>query len=507
MASQGPFLPSGVREDTTHGTHTWVHKTNAKSSDNNYAFSSGNADFISYYFIADDFQEFNIPDGAYIDGIQFQLERKGPGGFSTIQDHVVKIVKNGSIVGSNFASGGTWGTSDATIGYGTSTEKWGQSWLAADINASGFGFAISVSGDFSVSVYSGLIDSIKAEVFYSDIGANLLGVGNLSSAPQANWAGSTSLNGVGIIGINAQNLAGGSQSVLGAGLISLSAALAQNASVALTGVGLLNTTPHPEGMAGLYGSGILAALATMNWGGITALTGIGNLNAAAYASYGGNSSLNGIGLLSTNGSVNLTDDLNLYLVGHDSGNQSLNLFLHAGTFTETNKSLNLSLPFGVSADATGIFSSIDLFIQTGRHSGILDLFLLGAPSDVQDKNLDLYTYGVAHNLAQSIELFLANSGISTSLNLYVEGLRLTEGSDPFYPSAGYIPFTGTIDLYIQRNENSTINLFLMNSETTGSLNLYSVGAYTIDSGIDLFLPSYDILTKNMNLFTHGNTIA
>ncbi|MBK6541575.1 MAG: T9SS type A sorting domain-containing protein [Flavobacteriales bacterium] len=58
-------------------------------------------------------------------------------------DQLVHLLKAGSLVGNNLASGTPWPTSDATATYGGPTELWGQTWYLADINANNFGVALS----------------------------------------------------------------------------------------------------------------------------------------------------------------------------------------------------------------------------------------------------------------------------------------------------------------------------------------------------------------------------
>ncbi|MBK8340561.1 MAG: T9SS type A sorting domain-containing protein [Flavobacteriales bacterium] len=58
-------------------------------------------------------------------------------------DQFVHLLKAGSLVGNNLASGTPWPTTDAYATYGGATELWGQTWYLADINASNFGATLS----------------------------------------------------------------------------------------------------------------------------------------------------------------------------------------------------------------------------------------------------------------------------------------------------------------------------------------------------------------------------
>ncbi|HYG52040.1 MAG TPA: T9SS type A sorting domain-containing protein, partial [Flavobacteriales bacterium] len=59
-------------------------------------------------------------------------------------DNEVKIIKGGSITGSNMAATPAWSTTEAYTTYGGSTSLWGTTWTANDINAVNFGVALAV---------------------------------------------------------------------------------------------------------------------------------------------------------------------------------------------------------------------------------------------------------------------------------------------------------------------------------------------------------------------------
>lgn len=70
---------------------------------------------------------------------------------SNITDETVRLVKAGTVVGSNYGDTTTqWPTSFTTKEYGSATDLWGTTWTAAEVNASTFGFVFSgdvVDGD------------------------------------------------------------------------------------------------------------------------------------------------------------------------------------------------------------------------------------------------------------------------------------------------------------------------------------------------------------------------
>jgi hypothetical protein len=78
------------------------------------------------------------------------------------QDYSVKLIKGGSIGGTDQAGTGSWPTSDAYASYGNATDLWGRTWTTADINASTFGAAIAAR------VQNGTVrvDHMRITVYY-----------------------------------------------------------------------------------------------------------------------------------------------------------------------------------------------------------------------------------------------------------------------------------------------------------------------------------------------------
>ena len=83
--------------------------------------------------------------------------------FQTV-DNSIKLVKGGTIGGTDHADGSTvWPASPTRVSYGGGTDLWGLTWTPADINSGTFGVAVSAL----VSSGHAQIDSIRATVYYS----------------------------------------------------------------------------------------------------------------------------------------------------------------------------------------------------------------------------------------------------------------------------------------------------------------------------------------------------
>jgi hypothetical protein len=169
----GPLDAALFSNNTSLGTVAWNNPGNAALSDGNRAQATqvlSLFDMAPTNYLVVQNLGFAIPTGAAICGISVAVERSA-GGLSlggSVEDLSVKIVKNGSIAGTEHASATGWPSGGATATYGSSTDTWGLSWLPSDINANDFGVAIAASlnaGLASVSM-SARIDHVNITVHY-----------------------------------------------------------------------------------------------------------------------------------------------------------------------------------------------------------------------------------------------------------------------------------------------------------------------------------------------------
>lgn len=164
MASQGPLLAGTGADDATVGTVAWATPTRIVADDSSMATASiVSANTTSHYLVSSS-HGFSIPTGATIDGIIVEIQHRS-GGTSVAKDNRVRIVKGGAIGSTDKADATNWPTAETTVTYGTSSDLWGTTWTAADINASNFGAAVSaiwVSGTNAAGV-----DFIRITVHYT----------------------------------------------------------------------------------------------------------------------------------------------------------------------------------------------------------------------------------------------------------------------------------------------------------------------------------------------------
>jgi hypothetical protein len=87
---------------------------------------------------------------------------------ATMQDGTVQLLKAGTAVGNNKAGSSTWSnTTSTTVTYGSSSDLWGTTWTAADLNATNFGLRFAVKNTGAASATPS-VDWIALTVTYND---------------------------------------------------------------------------------------------------------------------------------------------------------------------------------------------------------------------------------------------------------------------------------------------------------------------------------------------------
>ena len=193
----GPINGSTTANNVSVGTIAWTNSDNALVSDNIYSSASalvlGNN---TNYLVVQGFG-FSIPVASSICGIVVEFQKNEIGFLGNVTDNSVKIVKAGSIVGNEKASGTTWPAAEAYYTYGASNDLWGSTWISSDINSASFGVTISANLGGVSGLPSAQIDHVRITVYYvSTLPIELLYLkaecaiqGN-----QINWATATQTN-------------------------------------------------------------------------------------------------------------------------------------------------------------------------------------------------------------------------------------------------------------------------------------------------------------------------
>lgn len=149
---------------------SWSNAAGARTSDSSYASASMTVGSTTQYLVALSYGA-TLPAGATVDGITVEIERSATAGLAT-SDYAVHLVKGTQIqsAADNKANVGlNWPTTEATATYGGPTDKWGNTWTAADINAGGFGVALSARYTGATGSEQARVDAIRVTVAYSGV--------------------------------------------------------------------------------------------------------------------------------------------------------------------------------------------------------------------------------------------------------------------------------------------------------------------------------------------------
>lgn len=147
---------------TTTGSGTaWTNPSRITADDGSSASTSATAtqDLLGSSY------GFTIPTWATIDGIEFSAKWQMPDGAAGTCTWY--IYKWGSRVATTF-TGWFWVWSATTVTKGSSTELWGTTWTAAQINASNFWTALAISGNGSGNWCN--VDWHKVTIYFTYVG-------------------------------------------------------------------------------------------------------------------------------------------------------------------------------------------------------------------------------------------------------------------------------------------------------------------------------------------------
>lgn len=188
--SAGPRLAGTGADDAGAGTVAWTNPGNITAEDAVFAEVSLTVGSESHYLKATNFG-FAIPSNAQVDGIVCEIKAAVEALPSTVYKKK-RIVKGGAISAGAALDGATspFTTTFSWYATGDATEKWGETWLPANINAATFGYAFTVYRDTGDDPNS-RCDAVRITVHYSIVnnvpwhGALLYALGLLAAWPLA----------------------------------------------------------------------------------------------------------------------------------------------------------------------------------------------------------------------------------------------------------------------------------------------------------------------------------
>lgn len=166
--SSGPVHPASAVNDSSLGSISWTNVWDSNSDNEAYAYAVLKGGQATYYIKATSYP-FGIPTNATVNGINADIKIKSAKGVVT--DNRVSIVKNGVITTTNFADLiNPWPTTGTYKSYGSSTNLWGLIWTPDEINADGFGIALSSRNPSKFNRFesdTSYVDTLKLKVYYT----------------------------------------------------------------------------------------------------------------------------------------------------------------------------------------------------------------------------------------------------------------------------------------------------------------------------------------------------
>lgn len=181
MASEGPRSPSTVVNLAGAGDLAWTNPSNATASDDSKATCGPlNSGFSSDHLKATGFG-FSIPAGATIDGFLVEIEyMQSTTAMTTTSSS--DMLKAGSAHGSTKNTGIADAASDTYVSVGGgSSDLWGGTWTASDVNGATFGVRVRLANSGSSGTFS--VDHMRITVYYTEAATtkamrrSLMGVG------------------------------------------------------------------------------------------------------------------------------------------------------------------------------------------------------------------------------------------------------------------------------------------------------------------------------------------
>ncbi len=174
-STTGALNGGAFSSNPTVGTTSWTSPSNTVTS-NGVASMSGTtvpagATITTNYLYVQNFG-FNVPANASICGIAVKIEHKQQGdiGASTsVKDHSIYLTTSSGLTGTNHAYTWEWTGFYSNIVHGSSSDNWGTTLTAADINSPNFGVAISADLQSSTSTLSmsADIDHVSMTLFFT----------------------------------------------------------------------------------------------------------------------------------------------------------------------------------------------------------------------------------------------------------------------------------------------------------------------------------------------------
>jgi len=144
----------------------WANLDNVRVEDDMFARAAGvSGDEGTDVLTATGFG-FTLPASAVVHGVEVTVRRQTSSLADSLRDSVVKLLSGGTTGGGNRALTTTWQRPFTNVVYGGTTDLWGQSWTAAQVNDPSFGVAMAARYVARSGNDHARVDSVQMAVTY-----------------------------------------------------------------------------------------------------------------------------------------------------------------------------------------------------------------------------------------------------------------------------------------------------------------------------------------------------
>lgn len=109
---------------------------------------------------------FNLGSDVIIKGIKATVVRNAST-LHAVKDYSIQLMKAGTIVGDDKSSNKVWPIIAAQRNYGGSSDLWGTTWTANEVNDPGFGFWLQCKNGTDNENIQGNVDVVKIVIYYT----------------------------------------------------------------------------------------------------------------------------------------------------------------------------------------------------------------------------------------------------------------------------------------------------------------------------------------------------
>jgi hypothetical protein len=163
----GPNNPATAIDSPAIGSVAWLDPGNVSQPGTPYATAVLDRSVVSHYLQGTGYG-FSIPEEAIVVGIELTVNRQVVEHNAGLSDNSVRLLKGGSVVGTDKFNTTPWTTVFTAVTYGGSTDLWGTTWSPAEVNDPNFGAVFSVKRDNNgSSTRTAVVDSMQITVYYS----------------------------------------------------------------------------------------------------------------------------------------------------------------------------------------------------------------------------------------------------------------------------------------------------------------------------------------------------